>query len=150
MAQNICDNLCKLYPQHEKTFLGNTDNLILELEALQSYGEQSLSSLSYREMITFHDGFAYFADSFGLTIEKAIEEESGQEASAAELKELIELVNKHQLPAVFTERNGSVSAAEVIAAETGCKLYALDMAMSGDSYFTAMYHNIDTIKEALG
>ena len=40
--------------------------------------------------------------------------------------------------------------AEMIAAETGCKLYALDMAMSGDSYFTAMYHNIDTIKEALG
>ena len=150
MAQNICDNLCKLYPQHERTFLENTDNLILELEALQSYGKQTLAQLSCRKLITFHDGFAYFADSFGLTIEKAIEEESGQEASAAELKELIELVNKHQLPAVFTERNGSVSAAEVIAAETGCKLYALDMAMSGDSYFTAMYHNIDTIKEALG
>ena len=150
MAQNICDNLCKLYPQHERTFLENTDNLILELEALQSYGKQTLAQLSCRKLITFHDGFAYFADSFGLTIEKAIEEESGQEASAAELKELIELVNKHQLPAVFTDRNGSVSAAEVIAAETGCKLYALDMAMSGDSYFTAMYHNIDTIKEALG
>ena len=27
--------------------------------------------------------------------------------------------------------------------------YTLDMAMSGD-YFTAMYHNIDTLKEALG
>jgi ABC-type Zn uptake system ZnuABC Zn-binding protein ZnuA len=24
------------------------------------------------------------------------------------------------------------------------------MAMSGDSYFEAMYHNINTIKEALG
>ena len=117
---------------------------------MQHYGEQALSQLSCRELITFHDGFAYFANSFGLTIVKAIEEESGREASAAELKELIGLVNNHQLPAVFTERNGGVSAAEVIAAETGCKLYALDMAMSGDSYFTAMYHNIDTIKEALG
>jgi hypothetical protein len=41
-------------------------------------------------------------------------------------------------------------AARIIAAETGVSLYALDMAMSGDSYFEAMYHNIDTIKEALG
>jgi ABC-type Zn uptake system ZnuABC Zn-binding protein ZnuA len=24
------------------------------------------------------------------------------------------------------------------------------MAMAGDSYFDAMYHNIDTLKEALG
>ena len=28
--------------------------------------------------------------------------------------------------------------------------FSLDMAMAGDSYFEAMYHNIDTIKEALG
>lgn len=27
---------------------------------------------------------------------------------------------------------------------------SLDMAMSGDSYFDAMYRNIDIIKEALG
>ena len=67
-----------------------------------------------------------------------------------EKKELIGLVNEHQLTAVFTEINGSCSAADVIAAETGCALYSLDMAMSGDSYFAAMYHNIDTVKEALG
>ena len=121
-----------------------------ELDALQSYGEKALSQLDTRSLITFHDGFAYFADSFDLTIARAIEEESGQEASAAELIELIGLVKEHQLPSVFIETNGSVSAAEVISAETGCKLYALDMAMSGESYFTAMYHNIDTIKEALG
>ena len=34
--------------------------------------------------------------------------------------------------------------------ETGCGVFSLDMAMAGDSYFDAMYHNIDTIKEALG
>jgi len=54
------------------------------------------------------------------------------------------------LPAVFTESNGSVSAADIIAAETNISVYSLDMAMGGDSYFEAMYHNIDTIKEALG
>ncbi len=150
MVQTICANLCDLYPQHQTAFRENTTELIAELDALQNYGEQTLSKLSCRELITFHDGFAYFAESFGLTIAKAIEEESGQEASAAELIELIQMVQTHHLPAIFVETNGSISAAEVVAAETGCTLYRLDMAMAGDSYFTAMYHNIDTIKEALG
>ena len=92
----------------------------------------------------------YFSARFGLNLLKAIEEESGAEASAAELKELILLVRAHELPAVFTETNGSASAASVISRETGAAVYTLDMAMAGDSYFDAMYHNIDTIKEALG
>ena len=66
-----------------------------------------------------------------------------------ELIHLIEDVEHHSLPAVFTEKSGSVSAADVISRETGCAVYTLDMAMTGDSYFDAMYHNIDTIKEAL-
>ena len=37
----------------------------------------------------------------------------------------------------------------VLNRETGAKIYTLDMAMAGNSYFDAMYHNIDTIKEAL-
>ena len=63
---------------------------------------------------------------------------------------MIEEVEHHGLPAVFTEVNGSPSAAEVIARETGAKVFPLDMAMSGDDYFTSMYYNIDTLKEALG
>ena len=42
----------------------------------------SLESLSCRELITFHDGFSYFADAFDLTILRAMEEEAGSEASA--------------------------------------------------------------------
>ena len=78
-----------------------------------------------------------------------MEEESGSEASAKELIHLIEEVEHHQLPALFTEKSGSVSAAGIIARETGCRSFALDMSMAGDSYFDAMYHNIDTLKEAL-
>ena len=80
----------------------------------------------------------------------AVEEESGSEASAGELKELIQLVRDNDLPAVFTEKNGSASAAQLIRAETGCSVYSLDMAMSGSHYFEIMYRNIDTLKEALG
>lgn len=149
MAENICAGLIDRFPEHSQVFEANLAQLLGRLQQLQSYASDSLSTLSSREIITFHDGFAYFADSCGLTVLEAVEEESGSEASAQELKHLIGIIRDHHIPAVFTEVNGSVSAAEVIARETGITVFALDMAMGGDSYFDAMYHNIDTIKEAL-
>ena len=123
--------------------------MLKKLDALQQYGEEALKEIGSREIITFHDGFSYFADSFGLTILEAVEEESGSEASARELIHLIEIIREHDVKAIFTEVNGSSSAASIISRETGVNCAALDMGMSGDSYFEAMYHNIDTLKEAL-
>ena len=90
------------------------------------------------------------AESFDLHILRAVEEESGSETSAKELTELISLIKDNNLPAIFTEINSSAAAAKIIAAETGVSVHALDMGISSNSYFEAMYHNIDTIKEALG
>lgn len=149
MAQNIFDGLSEAYPQHKAVFADNLVLLTADLEALGIYAEEQLSSLSNKNIITFHDGFSYMADAFDLTILHAIEEESGSEASAAELTELITIVSNNSIRAIFTEKNGSDAAAKIIAAETGTKIYELDMAISGESYFDAMYHNIDTLKEAL-
>lgn len=150
MVQNIYTSLTDAYPQHRETFSANRDALITQLNTLEQYGKDTLSQLSCRDLITFHDGFSYFAESFQLNILHSAEEESGSELSAAELKNLIQLIEENHLPAIFTEKNGSDAAAKIISAETGVRSYALDMAMSGSSYFTAMYHNINTIKEALG
>ena len=150
MARNICAGLSARYPQYTLVFHNNLSLLINDLDVLSRYGEDTLANLQCRELITFHDGFSYFADAFGLTIVKAVEEESGSEASARDLIELVTLVEEHGIPAVFTEVSGSTSAAGIIARETGCGAFPLDMAMAGNSYFDAMYHNMDTIKEALG
>lgn len=150
MARNICVGLCVRYPEYTQTFQANLGTLLNDLDLLQQYGTDRLSTLKCRDLVTFHDGFAYFADAFGLRILRAVEEESGSEASARELIELITLVEDQSLPAIFTETSGSTSAAGIIARETDCGVFTLDMAMAGDSYFGAMYHNIDTIKEAMG
>ena len=149
MARNICQGLREAYPQYADTFSDNLTGLLEKLEALRAYGEDALSQLSCRELITFHDGFSYLAQAHDLTILDAIEEESGSEASAKELIHMIEEVEHHHLPAIFTEKSGSASAAQIISRETGARVCTLDMAMAGDSYFDAMYHNIDTLKEAL-
>lgn len=150
MVINICNGLSTQYPQHRSAFEANLRVLTKQLDELQAYGESQLADLSCRELMTFHDGFGYFAQAFDLTVLEAIEEEAGSEASAQELKRLIGIVEEHRLPAIFTEINGSVSAANIIAIHTGTEIYDLDMGMGSLDYFGAMRRNIDTIKEALG
>lgn len=149
MAENICAGLVRQFPDHADRIQANLENVLRQLESLQAYGEEMLQVLSCRQIITFHDGFAYLAQAFGLEILASVEEESGSEASAQELIALIEIVKQNDLPAIFNEVNGSPSASGVIAAETGAKVYALNMAMGESDYFEAMYANIQTLKEAL-
>lgn len=148
-AKNICAGLSAEYPQYRDIFEDNLTILLADLQKLEDYGKQQLASLSSREILTFHDGFAYLAHAFDIEIVEAIEEESGAEASAKELIHMIEEVRRHDIRAIFVEENGSGSAASIIAAETGAACSTLSMAMSGDDYFSAMYANIDALKEAL-
>ena len=150
MCRNIAAGLTTAYPENAKVFQANLAQLEQELKDLDDYGKAQLAQLSCRELITFHDGFSYFAEAYDLHILEAIEEEPGSETSANRLKALIQDVEARNLPAIFVEKNGSAASASVIAAETGCKIFTLDMALSGGSYFDAMHRNIDTIKEALG
>lgn len=123
--------------------------------ALVPEDDARMENLACPYLITFHDGFQYFALDNGLNLLKSIEEEEGAEASAAEIQEVVDLVREYEIPAIFTERNGSEATARAISRETGCAVYQLDMIMSGDGtgiqpYLDAMQKNIDTIAEALG
>jgi zinc transport system substrate-binding protein len=149
MVENIFTGLCAQFPENKGVFEENRNTLLLQLQDLQNYAKAQLRDLSSRELITFHDGFSYLAQAFDLQILAAVEEESGAETSAKELIRLIELVQHHDLDAIFTEQNGSTASAAIISRETGARTFTLDMAISGNDYFAAMYHNIQTIREAL-
>lgn len=150
MTRTVEAALAAEYPQHAALFAENADIWCGKLDELQSYGEQHLADLSCRRLVTFHDGFAYFAKAFDLEIAASMEIEAGSEPSARELEEIISLLQDQGIPAVFTEINGTADAAELVARETGCAVFSLDTAISSVNYLSAMTQNIDTIKEALG
>ena len=150
MTRTVETALAAEYPQHAALFAENTDIWCGKLDELQSYGEQHLADLSCRRLVTFHDGFAYFAKAFDLEIAASMEIEAGSEPSARELEEIISLLQDQGIPAVFTEINGTADAAELVARETGCAVFSLDTAISSANYLSAITQNIDTIKEALG
>lgn len=150
MLENIGKGLAELDPDHQEDYFWNSQHANDSL----GYDPELLSQLQGKPLITFHDGFQYFAAATGLDLLKAIEEEEGAEASAAEIKEIVGLIEQYHIPAIFTERNGSDATAQAISRETGCAVYQLDMIMSGDGtgiqpYIDAMNANLQTIAEAL-
>lgn len=147
-GENIAAALVEAYPAEKHIIETNAQTLRQELLEFKSEMNTKLQAgVENPNIITFHDGFAYFADAFGLTILAAIEEEEGAEPSAAELKEVCELVEAYGLKAIFTEVNGVTNAAEIISGETGVGIRSLSMVMSdgGLDYFGAMEQNIQAI-----
>lgn len=150
MLNNILHSLSEFDVTHLDAYHENFSN------AVTLFPDDSLdvTFLSCPYLITFHDGFQYFAHDNGLTLLKSIEEEEGSEASAADIKEIVALIKEYDIPAIFTEKNGSDDTAQAISRETGVKVYQLDMIMSGEgqdisAYFDAMNANYAAIREAL-
>lgn len=151
MCKNIAAGLIECYPDKQAVIEQNLSAVTAEYAVAQAYGEEVLKALSCRELVTFHDGFSYFARAFGLTIAAAMEIEEGSEPSAKEIESVIRLVEDNHIPAVFCEENGEQQTAQTVAKQTGAGLYALTMGMDGGAAgcMAAIYHNIDTIREAL-
>ena len=157
MIYNLAEGLSRQDPIHSTAYARNA------LEAQEEIGEQfaamketlAQSALENIGLVTFHDGFQYFARAFGFELLAAIEEEAGSEASAKEINEITELVNQNKLPEIFTEKNGSDATAQAISRETGCAVGQLDMLMSGEghdlsAYFDGLNGNIMAIVNGFG
>ena len=139
-AQTIVDNLriglSQVLPEQEEALRINALTAIHPLKAAYQSGRNYLQLLKDENiaipgLITFHDGFQYFAQTLDLPLLRAIEEEAGSEASAKEIVEITHLVKESGIPVIFTELNGSDATAKAIARETGCTVAQLSMMMDG-------------------
>ena len=140
--------LAQLDPDHAQQYMENSASIAALLASRQSLAEELIQLYHpISGLITFHDGFQYFAAAYGLPLLASIEEEAGSEASAKEIVEITELVQKYELPVIFTEVNGSDATAQAIARETGCRVVQLSMVMDGpdgslEHYLNAVTDNV--------
>ena len=151
MVQNLQAGLAQLDPDHAQQYMENSASIAALLASRQSLAEELIQLYHpISGLITFHDGFQYFAAAYGLPLLASIEEEAGSEASAKEIVEITELVQKYELPVIFTEVNGSDATAWAIARETGCRVAQLNMLMDGpegdlEAYYTGITGNLAAI-----
>lgn len=138
-------------PAHALLYQKNTDAYVEKLIDLQEKMQTALAPYRGKKIITFHEAFAYFAQEFGLNIAAVIEREPGSAPNAKELAAIIDLVNREKIKAVFVEPQYPASAAEMIAKETGAKVYVLDPAVTGpddlDVYIKIMEKNSEVLTQ---
>ena len=152
-VQNIGQQLANLDKANADLYLRNTQTYISKLEDLKSRMQEQLEDLKYRDIITLHEAFPYFAEEFDLNLLAVVQREPGSEPSARELADTIDLVREKGVRAIFVEPQFSDLSAQAIARETGAQVYTLDPASSGplhpDAYIEIMEKNLKTLVEAL-
>ena len=103
-----------------------------------------------KDIIIFHDSFAYIADSFNLNVIECIEISSDTSLSAGTIANTIDEINYHNIEILLSEKQFKTTIADNIAKETTAKVYILDSLVSGsntkDSYIKGMSDNISTIE----
>lgn len=151
-VKNLGKAMEQFDPGHKELYKKNTANYVAKLEALSQKMHSELTPYKGRKIITFHEAFPYFAKEFGFNIAAVIEREPGSQPSAKELADTIELVKKNGISVLFSEPQYPASAANVIANETGAKIYVLDPAVTGpddyDAYINIMERNLVVLKKA--
>jgi zinc transport system substrate-binding protein len=156
-AANIAEVLAAVSPDRAEAFRANARAYAGKLSALEKTMRDALAPYAGTPIVTFHEAFPYFARDFRLEIAGVIESEPGTEPSARELADTIKLVRARGVKALFGEPQFSDRSAQVIARETGTRVYQLDPVVTGpsapdearDAYLRAMKSNLAVLQEAL-
>ena len=160
----ICDTLCEFAPQHAEKYANNASAYQRELEALDNYAKNVLSTIpaKQRVLVTAHDAFNYLGRAYGINVRGIQGISTESEAGLRDLENLVDFIVKKQIPAVFVE--SSVADKNVRALVEGAqarghpvviggKLYSDAMGAPGTysgTYIGMVDHNITTIASALG
>jgi len=152
MTENCARILSEADPANAVFYKKNSGMYISKLKELGREMSANLEKYRGRKIVTFHEAFPYFAAEYGLEIAAVIEREPGSEPSAKELADTIKRVRRFGIKTLFAEPQYPSSSAEIIARETGAKVFMLDPAVTGDddkdAYLKIMKKNLAVMKDA--
>lgn len=155
MVRNLSDGLSAALPDAAEKVAANRDAYIGRLEALDAELKSSLAPYAGKGIVTFHAAFAYFAKAYGLNVVATAQDDPESTLSAGEMADLCKLLIAEKLPPLCVEKAYPTAAADVLASETGVKVYTLDTATTGElgepaltEYESAMRENMNTLLRA--
>lgn len=119
-AEIIHEKMVALDPENQATYDANYEELRARLEALHQATLTAVQTVpeENRKLLTYHDSWAYWAETYGFTVIGAVQPSDFSEPSAAEVADLIEQVRAERIPAIFGSEVFPSDVLETIAAET--------------------------------
>ena len=157
-VNEIAARLSVLDPDGADGYVSNASEYNAQLDELDEWTQEQVASVpdSQRLLVTSHDSFGYFANRYGFEVVGVILSTTTEaEPSAEHLTELVEVVEKYKVPAVFGEATVSERLATSIAEESGAeliRLYSGSLGVDGsgaETYLDMVRTNVERIVEAL-
>ncbi|AKL94032.1 ABC-type metal ion transport system, periplasmic component [Clostridium aceticum] len=159
----VRDVLVEKDPVNKAIYTANAEKYLLDLEELHEYVIQQALRVpeEKRVLITAHDAFQYFGESYGFEVLGLQGISTESEAGIADVRELAEIIVAREIPAIFIESSvperNVIALQEAVAArdfevEIGGELYSDAMGDWGTpegTYLGMVRYNINTIVEAL-
>ena len=155
---NIRDALIAADPAGKGAYEANAAAYLTELESTERHVRDTLGAIrkERRRIITSHEAFAYFGDTYGILLIAPQGVSTESEASARAVGRIINQIKREKIPAVFLENVTDQRLVKRIAAETGAKiggsLYSDALSAStgpAPTYVAMMRHNASAIAAAL-
>ncbi len=115
IAENILLALSSLMPDSAELFQDNYDNLIADIEVLDTHIKETLDGLDRQKFMVFHPAWGYFAEQYNL--EQIPVQVGGQDPSASEMASLIHIAQDEGIKVVFVQPTFNTASAEAIAQE---------------------------------
>jgi ABC-type Zn uptake system ZnuABC Zn-binding protein ZnuA len=121
-------------PSKQEEFKRNADAYLTRLRKLDAGIARCIDTVpvAERKLVTDHDAFGYFANRYGIDVVGAIipSQTTQAQPSAKDLSDLISLIEREKVKAVFPESSLSPKVAEAIARQTGA---STDYTLYGDT-----------------
>jgi ABC-type Zn uptake system ZnuABC Zn-binding protein ZnuA/ABC-type Mn2+/Zn2+ transport system permease subunit len=121
-------------PRHRRELEANADAYLARLRRLDAGIASCIDTVprSERKLVTDHDAFGYFANRYGIDVVGAVipSQTTQAQPSAKDLSDLIGLIERENVKAVFPESSLSPKVADAIARQTGA---SADYTLYGDT-----------------
>ncbi|MBE9062131.1 metal ABC transporter solute-binding protein, Zn/Mn family [cf. Phormidesmis sp. LEGE 11477] len=121
MARVVQEQLSEVSPENAELYETNAEALIAQLEQLDTWIQTQMDTVpaTSRTLISTHDALGYYAEAYGLEIEPALDSFSTEaRPSAANIKELTEVVEAKSVPSIFVESTSNPGLIETVSRET--------------------------------
>ncbi|MBK5220150.1 MAG: zinc ABC transporter substrate-binding protein [Thermoleophilia bacterium] len=133
-VREIARRLSAADPSHRRLFQSNAREYLRRLGRLEAGIASCFDQVpvAQRKLVTDHDAFGYFARRFGIDVVGAVipSQTTQAQPSAKDVSELIDLIEREGVKAVFPESSLSAKVADAIARQTGA---SADYVLYGDT-----------------
>ncbi|HEY2152794.1 MAG TPA: zinc ABC transporter substrate-binding protein [Vicinamibacterales bacterium] len=145
--------IAALRPQDAVALQKNAGDYARRLRLIKSKAAQQLAEAKITRVVTVHDGYGYLLQEFGLEVAGVVQPAHGLTPSAAELRDMVKLLQKDKIKVVFSEETFPEAMLKVLRDEGGARVYIITHIASGaytaDKFEREMQRNVDTMIRAL-